>query len=100
MFQFCKNSQLPIAFDLLDFPQELNVGLFNHKQKDYISTTLLEINDTEFHSIIQPIINSMNTREIKCNPTSIINYLETTDKIRHQDFKKIYPEFSKILNWE
>ena len=97
LFQFCKNSQLPIAFDLLDFPQELNVGLFNHKQKDYISTKLLEINDTEFHNIIEPIVNSMNTREIQCNPTSIINYLETTDKIRYQDFRKTYLELSSIL---
>jgi len=97
LFQFCKNSQLPIVFDLLDFPQELNVGLFNHKQKDYISTKLLEINDTEFHNIIEPIVNSMNTREIQCNPTSIINYLETTDKIRYQDFRKTYLELSSIL---
>ena len=100
LFQFCKNSQLPIAFDLLDFPQELNVGLFNYKQKDYISTKLLEIHDSEFHNIIEPIVNSMNTRKIQCNPTSIVNYLETTDKIRHQDFKKIYTEFFNILNWE
>ena len=100
LFQFCKNNQLPIAFDLLDFPQELNIGLFNHKQKDYISTKLLEIHDTEFHNIIEPIVNSMHTRQIQCNTKSIVNYLETTDKIRHQDFKKIYTEFSNILNWE
>lgn len=100
LFQFCKNNQLPIAFDLLNFPQELNVGLFNPTQKDYISTKLLAIHDTEFHNIIEPIVNSMNTREIQCNTTSIVKYLETTDKIRHQDFKKIYTEFSNILNWE
>jgi len=100
LFQFCKNNQLPIAFDLLDFPQELNIGLFNHKQKDYISTKLLEIHDAEFHNIIEPIVSSMNARAIQCNPTSIINYLETTDKIRCQDFKKIYTEFSNILHWE
>ena len=91
---------MPIAFNLLDFPQELNVGLFNHKQKDYISTKLLGINDTEFHNIIKPIINSMNTREIQCNASSIINYLETTDNIRYQNFPKIYTEFFNILNWE
>jgi MoaA/NifB/PqqE/SkfB family radical SAM enzyme len=100
LFQFCKNNQLPITFDLLDFPQELNVGLFNHRQKDYISTKLLEIHDTEFHNIIEPIVSSMNTRVIQCNSTSIINYLEITDKIRYQDFKKIYTELTNILNWE
>ena len=100
LFQFCKNNQLPIVFDLLDFPQELNVGLFNHKQKDYISTKLLEIHDTEFRNIIQPIVSLMNTRASQCNPTSIINYLETTDKIRYQDFRKIYTEFSNILSLE
>jgi MoaA/NifB/PqqE/SkfB family radical SAM enzyme len=100
LFQFCKNSQLPIAFDLLDSPQELNVGLFNHKQKDYISTKLLEIHDQEFHNIIEPIINSMNTRAIQCNPTSMINYLQTIDKIRRQDFKTTYTELSNILNQE
>ena len=100
LFQFCKNNQLPIVFDLLDFPQELNIGLFNHKQKDYISTKLLEIHDTEFRNIIEPIVSSMNTRAIQCNPTSTINYLETTDKIRHQDFKKTYTELTNILNWE
>jgi hypothetical protein len=97
LFQFCKNNQLPVVFDLLDLPQELNVGLFDRKQKNYISTKLLAIHDEEFHNMIEPIVNSMNTRAIQCNPTSMINYLQTTDKIRHQNFATTYTELSNIL---
>lgn len=100
VFQFCKDNGLSVAFDILDNPEELNIGLFNNKQKNYISTKLLAIQNQEFHSIIEPIVRSMNSRTVECNATSMMNYLETTDKIRHQDFKKTYTELTNILNWE
>jgi hypothetical protein len=86
--------------NILDYPEELNIGLFNHKQKNYISKKLLAIYNEEFHTIIKPIVRSMNSRTIQCNTTSMVNYLEITDKIRHQDFKKTYTELANILSWE
>jgi hypothetical protein len=100
VFQFCEDNGLSVAFDILDYPEELNIGLFNNKQKNYISTKLLAIQNQEFHNIIEPIVRSMNSRTVECNATSMMNYLETTDKIRHQDFKKTYTELTNILNWE
>tara|TARA_R110000868_G_scaffold229027_4_gene481921 strand:- start:1719 stop:3275 length:1557 start_codon:yes stop_codon:yes gene_type:complete len=100
VFQFCKNIKLPVAFDILDIPNELNIGLFNKKQKNYISTKLLSIQNEEFRCMIEPIIKSMHTRTIQSNIETMINYLEITDKIRHQDFRKTYTELANILNWE
>jgi len=100
LFQFCKDNQLPIAFDVLDFPKELNIGLFNEKQKNYIGTKLLGIQDEQFYKAIEPIVRLMKTRTIQCNVASMINYLKVTDKIRQQDFKKTYTELSNIINWE
>jgi hypothetical protein len=100
IFKFCKNNELPLAFDILDNPKELNIGLFNNKQKNYISTKLLGIQNKEFFNIIEPIVKSMNARTIQSDVADMINYLEITDKIRHQDFKKTYTELASILNWE
>ena len=100
VFQFCKDNKLPIALNILDHPEQLNIGLFNNKQKNYISTKLLSIQNEEFRDIIAPIVKSMNTRTIKSTVKDMINYLEITDKIRQQDFKKTYTELANILNWE
>ena len=100
VFQFCADNKLPLALNILDNPEELNIGLFNNKQKNYISKKLLEIYNEEFNTIIKPIVRSMNSRTIQCNTTSMVNYLETTDKIRNQDFRIIYTELTSLLNWE
>jgi MoaA/NifB/PqqE/SkfB family radical SAM enzyme len=100
VFQFCADNKLPLVLNILDNPEELNIGLFNNKQKNYISNKLLAIYNEEFHTIIEPIVRSMNSRTIQCNTTSMVNYLETTDKIRNQDFQIIYTELTSILNWE
>jgi organic radical activating enzyme len=100
VFEFCKNAQLPIALNILDAPVELNIGVFNDKQKNYISTKLLSIENEEFRSTIEPIVETMHTRKIQSTVEAMINYLEITDKIRHQDFKKTYTELANILFWE
>jgi MoaA/NifB/PqqE/SkfB family radical SAM enzyme len=100
VFQFCENNQLPVVFNLLDNPQELNVALFNNKQKNYISTKLLKIGNTKFNDLINPIVDAMKKRKTQCNVTDMINYLNVTDQIRRQDFKKNYQELSNLLNLE
>ena len=100
VFQFCEDNKLPIVLDILDYPKELNIGLFNTKQKNYISTKLLSIPNKKFRDIIAPIVKSMNTRTIECTVEDMINYLEITDKIRQQDFKKTYTELANILDWK
>ena len=56
LFQFCREYGLPISFNLLNDPKQLNICLFNKKQKKYITDKLLNIQDNEFQKIIEPII--------------------------------------------
>lgn len=98
VFQFCKQYDLPVFFNTLTTPEELNIGVFDKKQKNYISNKLLTIQDNEFNQIVAPIISLMNNQITQCNTTNTINYLSVTDKIRNQDFKKTYLELSSILN--
>ena len=98
VFQFCKQYDLPVVFNTMTIPEELNIGVFGKKQKDYISNKLLTIQDNEFHQIIMPIINLMNNQITQCSTTDMINYLSVTDKIRFQNFRKTYSELSSILN--
>ena len=98
VFQFCKQYNLPVFFNTLTTPEELNIGVFDKKQKNYISNKLLTIQDNEFNQIVAPIISLMNNQITQCNTTNTINYLSVTDKIRNQDFKKTYLELSSILN--
>jgi hypothetical protein len=74
--------------------------LFNNKQKNYISTKLLKIGNTKFNDLINPIVDAMKKRKTQCNVTDMINYLNVTDQIRRQDFKKNYQELSNLLNLE
>jgi MoaA/NifB/PqqE/SkfB family radical SAM enzyme len=98
VFQFCRQYNFPVVFNTLTTPEELNVGVFNKQQKDYISNKLLKIQDNEFRQIIIPIINLMNTQITQCNTIDMINYLSVTDKIRFQNFRTTYTELSSILN--
>ena len=97
LFQFCREHKLPIVFQILTSPKQLNICLFNNKQKKYISDKLLNIQDDEFQEIIEPIIKSMNSSNMSIDTTNMIDYLSITDKIRKQDYKQTYEELTYIL---
>ena len=98
VFQFGRLYNFPVIFNTLTAPEELNVGVFNKQQKDYISNKLLTIQDDEFRQVIIPITNLMNHQITQCNTIDTINYLSVTDKIRFQNFRTTYTELSSILN--
>lgn len=97
LFQFCKEYKLPVVFQILNAPAQLNICLFNNKQKQYISDKLLAIQDDEFQKIIEPIIKFMNSSSMSMDTTNMIDYLSITDKIRNQDYKHTYKELTSIL---
>jgi len=98
VFQFCQRYDLPLVFNTLTSPKELNIGVFDKKQKNYVSNKLLNIQDDKFCQIITPIVSLMNNQITQCDTTDTINYLSVTDKIRFQNFRTTYPELSSILN--
>jgi len=97
LFQFCKEYELPVLFNLLTNPKQLNICLFNKKQKKYITDKLLNIQDDEFQKIIEPIMALMNNSNMSTDTTDMIDYLSITDKIRKQDYKQTYEELAYIL---
>tara|TARA_B100001057_G_C22866071_1_gene956526 strand:+ start:4075 stop:5514 length:1440 start_codon:yes stop_codon:yes gene_type:complete len=97
LFQFCKAQGLPISFNLLNDPRQLNICLFNKKQKKYITNKLLNIQDDEFRKIIEPIMALMNNSTISTDTENMIDFLSITDKIRKQDYKHTYKELTGIL---
>jgi len=97
LFQFCKDHELPILFNPLHEPRQLNICLFNKKQKKYITNKLLNIQDDEFQKIIGPIMSLMNNATISTDTTDMVDYLSITDQIRKQDYKQTYKELTGIL---
>ena len=97
LFQFCREHGLPISFNLVNDPKQLNICLFNKKQKKYITDKLLNIQDNEFQKIIEPIITAMNSSNMSTDTTNMIDFLSITDKIRKQDYKQTYEELTYIL---
>ena len=97
LFQFCKEYKLPVSFQLLERPKQLNICLFNKKQKKYITDKLLNIQDNEFQEIIKPIIDSLNSSNMSIDTTNMIDYLSITDTIRKQDYKQTDEELNYIL---
>jgi hypothetical protein len=97
LFQFCREYELPVSFNLLNNPRQLNICLFNSKQKKYITDKLLNIQDDEFQKIIEPIMALMNNSNMSTDTTNMIDFLSVTDKIRKQDYKQTYEELTYIL---
>jgi len=97
LFQFCRDHELPILFNPLNSPQQLNIGSFNKKQKKYITDKLLSIQDDEFQKIIEPIVSIMNNTTTSMDTANMIDYLSITDRIRKQDYKQTYKELANIL---
>jgi MoaA/NifB/PqqE/SkfB family radical SAM enzyme len=97
LFQFCREYGLPISFNPLNHPEQLNICLFNKKQKKYITDKLLNIQDNEFQKIIAPIIARMNHSDMSTDTTNMIEFLSITDRIRKQDYKQTYEELTYIL---
>ena len=97
LFQFCREYELPISFNSLTEPKQLNICLFNKKQKKYITDKLLNIQDNEFQKIIEPIMALMNNATISTDTTNMIDFLSITDNIRKQDYKHTYKELTSIL---
>lgn len=97
LFQFCRDYELPISFNSLTEPKQLNICLFNKKQKKYITNKLLNIQDDEFQKIIEPIMALMNNSTISTDTENMIDFLSITDKIRKQDYKHTYKELTGIL---
>jgi len=98
LYDFCKQLNLPIVFNVLTNPEELNIKNFTLAQKNYISNEIKNIQDDEFEKLIKPIVGIMIQQEATIAQDKMINYLSVTDKIRNQDFKKTYSELSSILN--
>ena len=97
LFQFCKEYELPLSFNPLNKPKQLNIGLFNKEQKKYITDKLLNIDDDEFNKLIKPIVSMMNNTTISLDTANMVDYLSITDKIRKQDYKHTYKELTSIL---
>ncbi len=97
LFQFCKEYELPLSFNPLNKPKQLNIGLFNKEQKKYITDKLLNIYDDEFNKLIKPIVSIMNNTTISADTANMTDYLSITDKIRKQDYKQTYKELTNIL---
>lgn len=97
LYKFCKDYNLPVSFNPLLHPKQLNICLFDKEQKKYITNKLLNIDDEEFTKIIQPIVNLMNNTTIQTDTANMIDYLSITDKIRKQDYKHTYKELTSIL---
>ena len=97
LFSFCKQMDLPIVFNVLADPEELNIKNLDMAQKIYISNKFKNIQDKDFSKLIDPIISIMNQQQSTIEQYKMINYLTVTDKIRDQDFRKTYPELSSIL---
>ena len=97
LFQFCKEYELPVSFNPLDKPKQMNICLFNKNQKKYITDKLLNIQDDEFQKIIEPIVSLMNSTTISTETADMIDFLSVTDKIRKQDYKHTYKELTGIL---
>ena len=97
LYKFCKDYNLPVSFNPLLHPKQLNICLFDKEQKKYITNKLLNVDDEEFIKIIQPIVSLMNNTTISTDTTHMIDYLSITDKIRKQDYKHTYKELTSIL---
>jgi len=97
LFQFCKQYNLPVLFNALDSPRQLNIRLFNEYQKKYISDKLLNIKDEDFVAIIKPIVTLMNSSKIATDTTNMVDYLTITDRIRKQNYSQTYKELANIL---
>jgi MoaA/NifB/PqqE/SkfB family radical SAM enzyme len=98
LYNFCKQLNLPIVFNVLTNLEELNIKNFTLPQKKYISNKIKNIQNDDFKKLIDPIVSIMIQQEATITQDKMINYLKVTDKIRNQDFKKTYSELSSILN--
>ena len=98
LFQFCREHGLSVSFNpLTNKPKQLAIGLFNKKQKKYITDKLLNIDDEEFIKVIKPIVSLMNNSNMSTDTTNMIDFLSITDRIRKQDYKQTYEELTYIL---
>jgi MoaA/NifB/PqqE/SkfB family radical SAM enzyme len=97
LYKLSNEYELPISFHPLLFPKQLNICLFNKKQKKYITDKLLQYNDINFLRIIEPILSLMNNTKVTTDITDMIDFLSITDKIRNQDYKQTYKELTNIL---
>lgn len=98
LYKFCKHMHLPLVFNTLTLPEELNIRNFTDVQKFHITKHIQDINDTEFLLLFEPILNIMNSQHSAVKITEMINYLTVTDKIRNQNFTNVYPELVNILH--
>ena len=97
LYKFCKDYNLPVSFNPMNNPKQLNISLFSKEQKKYITNKLLNVDDEEFIKVIEPIVNLMNNTTISTDTANMIDYLSITDKIRKQDYKHTYKELTSIL---
>jgi len=97
LYKWCKDYNLPISFNPIINPKQLNIGLFSKEQKKYITNKLLNIDDDKFIKVIEPIVSLMNNTTISTDTANMIDYLSITDKIRKQDYKHTYKELTSIL---
>ncbi len=97
LYKWCKDYNLPISFNPIINPKQLNIGLFSKEQKKYITNKLLNIDDEKFIKVIEPIVSLMNNTTISTDTANMIDYLSITDKIRNQDYKHTYKELTSIL---
>jgi organic radical activating enzyme len=96
LYNFCKQLDLPIVFNMLSEPEELNIKNLSATQKSYVINKFEQIQDDDFLKLITPTVGIMN-QQSTIEQDKMINYLTVTDKIRHQDFRKTYTELSNIL---
>lgn len=100
LYKFCKHLRLPLIFNALSLPEELNIRNFTNAQKFHITKHIQAIDDTEFLLLFEPILNIMNSQRPALKITEMINYLTVTDNIRNQNFTNIYPELVNVLHRE
>ena len=98
LYKFSKSMNLPIVFSILDHPYELSILILSKDQKKYVNNIFTSINDDDFCKLIQPILTYTNTSHVTKTLEDLVNFLQRTDRVRGQDFTKVYPELFELLN--
>lgn len=98
LYNFSKQMNLPIVFNILDTPPELSIAVLDHEQRKWINNFFTSITDDEFCKIIEPILLCMNNSPLDKNTNDLVKFLSRTDAVRNQDFTKIYPNLLNLIN--
>lgn len=98
LYKFSKSMNLPIVFNILDYPSELSIAILNKDQKKYVNNIFASVNDDDFYKLIQPILTYTSDLNLTKTVDDLMIFLQRTDQVREQDFTKVYPELFELLH--